>query len=47
LSEIKFEILRAGTRPGRNCKSVADWVFAKASSRTGADYELIDLAGTR
>jgi hypothetical protein len=47
VTEIKFAIPRGSTRRGRNGKSVANRVFAKASSRTAADYELIDLAATR
>lgn len=44
MSELKIAIILGSTRPGRNGKAVADWVLAKASSRTGADYELIDIA---
>jgi NAD(P)H-dependent FMN reductase len=44
VSELKIAIILGSTRPGRNGKAVADWVLAKASGRTGADYELIDLA---
>ena len=44
MSELKIAIILGSTRPGRNGKAVADWVLAKAAGRTGADYELIDLA---
>src|SRR4051794_34530320 len=44
VSELKIAIILGSTRPGRNGKAVADWVLAKAAGRTGADYELIDLA---
>jgi NAD(P)H-dependent FMN reductase len=44
VSELKIAIILGSTRPGRTGKAVADWVLAKASGRTGADYELIDLA---
>jgi len=43
VSDLKIAIILGSTRPGRNGKAVADWVLAQARSRTGADYELIDL----
>ncbi|MDT5265391.1 MAG: hypothetical protein QOI90_2017 [Mycobacterium sp.] len=43
MSDLKIAIIVGSTRPGRNGKAVADWVLGKAASRTGADYELIDL----
>jgi NAD(P)H-dependent FMN reductase len=43
VSDLKIAIIVGSTRPGRNGKAVADWVLGKAASRTGADYELIDL----
>jgi NAD(P)H-dependent FMN reductase len=43
MSDLKIAIILGSTRPGRNGKAVADWVVEKASARTGADYELIDL----
>ena len=43
VSELKIAIILGSTRPGRNGKAVADWVFDKAQARIGADYELIDL----
>ncbi|RWZ59347.1 NADPH-dependent oxidoreductase [Labedella populi] len=43
MADLKIAIILGSTRPGRNGKGVADWVFAKASERTAADYELIDL----
>jgi NAD(P)H-dependent FMN reductase len=43
VSDLKIAIILGSTRPGRNGKAVADWVLAQAQSRTGADYELIDL----
>ena len=43
MSDLKIAIILGSTRPGRNGKAVADWVLAQAQSRTGADYELIDL----
>ena len=44
VSELKIGIILGSTRPGRNGKAVADWVFDKARARIGADYDLIDLA---
>jgi NAD(P)H-dependent FMN reductase len=44
VSNLKIAIILGSTRPGRNGKAVADWVAAKAKSRTAADYELVDLA---
>jgi NAD(P)H-dependent FMN reductase len=41
--DLKIAIILGSTRPGRNGKAVADWVTAKAASRTAADYELVDL----
>jgi NAD(P)H-dependent FMN reductase len=44
MSDLKIAIILGSTRPGRNGKPVADWVLDKASTRTGAKYELVDLA---
>lgn len=44
MSDLKIAIILGSTRPGRNGKAVADWVLEKASERTGAHYELVDLA---
>ena len=44
MSDLKIAIILGSTRPGRNGKAVADWVLDKASARTGAKYELVDLA---
>ncbi|ALG07023.1 NADPH-dependent FMN reductase [Kibdelosporangium phytohabitans] len=43
MSDLKIAIILGSTRPGRNGKAVADWVAQLAESRTGADYELVDL----
>src|SRR5258705_13574934 len=42
-SSLKIAVILGSTRPGRNGKAIADWVVAKASDRTGATYELVDL----
>jgi NAD(P)H-dependent FMN reductase len=44
VSDLKIAIILGSTRPGRNGKAVADWVAEKASTRTAAQYELVDLA---
>src|ERR1700747_1483446 len=44
MSELKIAVILGSTRPGRNGKAVADWVFDKAQARIGAAYDLIDLA---
>lgn len=43
MADLKIAIILGSTRPGRNGKAVADWVTQAASSRTGADYQLLDL----
>ncbi len=43
MSELKIAIILGSTRPNRNGKAVADWVYEKASARIDADYDLIDL----
>ena len=43
MSDLKIAVILGSTRPGRNGKAVADWVLEKASARTGATYELVDL----
>jgi NAD(P)H-dependent FMN reductase len=43
MSDLKIAIILGSTRPGRNGKAVADWVLDKASARTEAKYELVDL----
>ena len=44
MSDLKIAVILGSTRPGRNGKAVADWVMEKAAARTGAKYELVDLA---
>jgi len=41
---LKIAVILGSTRPGRNGKAVADWVVDRADARTGAEYELVDLA---
>lgn len=41
---VKIAIIVGSTRPGRRSKQVADWVLTKATSRGGADFEMLDLA---
>jgi NAD(P)H-dependent FMN reductase len=40
----KIAIIIGSTRPGRNGEDVAQWVYEHATTRTSAEYELVDLA---
>jgi NAD(P)H-dependent FMN reductase len=40
----KIAVVVGSTRPGRLGKPVADWVYARASERTDASFELLDVA---
>ncbi len=40
----RIGIILGSTRPGRNGKAVADWVYKVASQRGAAEFELVDLA---
>ncbi len=40
----KIAIIIGSTRPGRNGKQVADWVYEQAKQRTDAEFEVVDLA---
>jgi NAD(P)H-dependent FMN reductase len=39
----KIGIILGSTRPGRNGEAVAQWAFDRASKRTDAEFELVDL----
>lgn len=39
----KIAIILGSTRPGRNGEAVAKWVYAHASQRDDAEFELVDL----
>jgi NAD(P)H-dependent FMN reductase len=39
----RIGIILGSTRPGRKSEAVADWVFATASQRDDAEFELVDL----
>lgn len=41
---IKVAIITGSTRPGRNNKAVADWVYGIAGKRSDAAFELVDIA---
>lgn len=41
---VTIAVVVGSTRPGRRSKQVADWVFARATSKGGADFEILDLA---
>ena len=43
MPDLNIAIILGSTRPGRNGKAVADWVTDKATRRTSANYELVDL----
>lgn len=43
-SRLRIAVILGSTRPGRNGEDVATWVLDKAADRTGASYELVDLA---
>ncbi|WP_432969951.1 NADPH-dependent FMN reductase [Dactylosporangium sp. CA-233914] len=40
----KIAIIVGSVRPGRYSTQVADWVYAEASKRTDAEFEIVDLA---
>ena len=40
----KIAIIIGSTRPGRNGETVAEWVHDIASTRTDAQYEIVDIA---
>jgi NAD(P)H-dependent FMN reductase len=42
-SVTKIGIILGSTRPGRNGEAVARWVYDIASTRTDAEFELVDL----
>ena len=41
---VKIAVVVGSTRPGRRSRQVADWVMARATSRGGAEFEMLDLA---
>lgn len=41
---LRIAIVLGSTRPGRNGKAVADWVYEQAALRADAEFELIDVA---
>ena len=41
---IRIAILTGSTRPGRVNEAVARWVYDLAEQRTGAEFELVDIA---
>jgi NAD(P)H-dependent FMN reductase len=43
MADLKIAVILGSTREGRNGAAVADWVLQQAATRTGADYELVDL----
>lgn len=43
MSDLKIAVILGSTREHRNGAAVAAWILEQAQSRTGADYELVDL----
>lgn len=41
---LKIAIVVGSTRPGRKADAVAKWVHEFAKTRTGAEYEVVDVA---
>jgi len=41
---MRIAVIVGSTRPHRNAKAVADWVFERAQARTDARFELVDIA---
>jgi NAD(P)H-dependent FMN reductase len=39
----RIAVITGSTRPGRNNKAVADWVFRLAGARRDAQFELVDI----
>src|SRR6201987_4065461 len=44
MSDVRIGIIVGSTRPGRHARAVPDWVLGQSSGRSGARYEIIDLA---
>jgi NAD(P)H-dependent FMN reductase len=40
---LKIGIILGSTRPGRAGEAVAKWVYERATTRTDAEYELVDI----
>jgi NAD(P)H-dependent FMN reductase len=40
---LRVAIILGSTRPGRKAEAVARWVYEIASSRGGAEFELVDI----
>src|ERR1700712_3044548 len=43
MADLKIAVILGSTREGRNGEAVAKWVLNAASTRSAADYELVDL----
>jgi NAD(P)H-dependent FMN reductase len=43
MNQLRIAVILGSTRPGRNGEAVAKWVHGIATTRSDADYELIDL----
>ena len=40
---VNIGVVVGSTRPGRRSKQVAEWVLSRATTRGGADFEMLDL----
>jgi len=47
MSTLRIAIVTGSTRPGRNNYAVARWVHELAERRSGAEFELVDIADYR
>jgi NAD(P)H-dependent FMN reductase len=44
MADLRIAIIVGSTRPGRHARAVADWVLGHAQARSGASYDVVDLA---
>ena len=44
MADLRIAIIVGSTRPGRHARAVADWVLGHAQARSGASYDVDDLA---
>ncbi len=41
---VKIAVILGSTKPGRNGKAVAEWIYKLAENRADAKFELVDIA---
>jgi NAD(P)H-dependent FMN reductase len=44
MTDVKIGIIVGSTRPGRHAREVDGWVLGRTSGRSGASYDIVDLA---